>query len=360
MGKRELGLILGFIVAGVVIWQVTAPKAEGPGFSFGQWLSEARREIGGRKASADVTTTPSIPLDASINELRLTLSGDISIVGEDRADVAAELRVTSNGFDDAEARKLASETGLKVSKFADSVVVAWQFPDPGRQQPTLKLRVPARLRVQIDGRGNVDISGVAAVMLARPSGSVTLTSVAGIIKGESRAGELSIDGAEALDLSAVGGESSVKNVRGDLRLTARAGQVRIGKTAGRVTMTGTDTRIRVDGVEGPLRAEMVEGDLELRDVAASIEIDARATPVTIGWRRAADAKIQTRDGALELVLPKDAATYSLDVRASGGELRVPDSLRKTTEGGDTVVIKTGGANTQPIFVRGVAAPITIR
>jgi hypothetical protein len=360
MGKRELGLILAFAVVGILVWQVTAPRAEGPGFSVSNWLSEVRREIHGRRASAEVISTPAIPMDDSINELRLTLSGEITVTGEDRQDVAAELRVVSNGFDEAEAKKLAGETALKVSKFADSVVLAWQFPDPGSQQPRLTLKVPRRLRVQLEGRGSVEVSGVSSIMLARPAGTLKLTNVTGLIKGEYRGGDLTIDGAQALDLSTVGGESLIKGIKEDIRISARGGEVRLDKTTGRVTITGTDTRIRVDGTAGDLRAETVEGELELHDVGGSIDIDARATPVQVGWSRAAAAKIQVRNGDLEIDLPKDAETYSLDARAAGGELRVPDSLQKKTEGEESAVTKTAGANAPSIFVRGVGASITIR
>ena len=361
MGKRELALIIGFVVTGVLVWQVTAPQAEGPGFSFGRIFGEIRREMHGRPESAEVTTKPAIPVDASTNEIRLTLTnGEITIRGEDRPDVAAELVVTSDGYDEAEAKKLASESMLKVSRFADSVVVGWEFPQPGRQIPKLTLVVPSRLRIQLDGRGSVKVTNVDSVTLARTFGSVRIDTVKNLVKGDSRGGDLTIDGAEAIDLGMMGGQIVLKNVRGDVRMNARGGSIRLEQPKGRVTLTGTDTRVRVDGVAGELRTEIIDGDLELNDVSAPIDVDARETPVTIGFARAAAAKVEVREGSLELVLPKASDSYSLDVRATRGELHVPDALHKKTEGDDTFVTKTGGANAPAIFVRGVATTITIR
>lgn len=359
MGKRELALIVGFIVAGVIVWQVTAPKAEGEGFSIGRIISEARREMRPRNASAEVTTTPAIPIDASINELRLTLSGEVIIRAEDRADIGAELKAVSDGVDEAEARRLAGEVGLKVSRFGDSVVVAWQFPDPGRQRPRLTLLVPTRLRIQIDGRGTADISGVDTVTLARQAGEAKLTGIRSAVTGESR-GTVTIDGADSVDLSVANNETTLTGVRGDVRLNVRAGEVRMTNAAGRVSITGTDADVRMDGVGGELRVELVDGELELKSIGAPIDIDARSTPVTAGWLRAAPAKIQVREGTLDMTLPADAASYSLDVRATGGELRLPDRLHKTTEGQDSVVTKSGGANAPSIFVRSTGATIAIR
>ena len=359
MGKRELGLIVGFVLVGVLVWQFTAPAAEGGGFSFGKLISEARREMRGRNASAEVTTTPAIPLDASVTELRLTLSGDVTIKGEDRSDIGAELRVVSDGFDEAEAKKLASEVGLKISRFADSLVVGWNFPDPGRQQPKLTLLVPKRLRIQLEGRGTAEVIGAGSVTLARQTGQLKLTSIEGLVNGESR-GMLTVEGASAVDLSVANVETVLKGVTGDIRMNVRAGETRIEKAAGRTTITGTDTRVRVDGSSGELRAEMVEGELEFNDVSGPIEIDGRSTPVTLSFLKAAPAKVQVREGTLDLVLPKEAASYSLDVRAAGGDLRVTDPLQKRTEGTESVVTKSAGANAPSIFVRGNGTTITIR
>lgn len=361
MGKRELGLLLGFIVLGVVVWQFTAPAAEGEGFSLGRILSRARNEMRPRNASAEVTTHPAIPFDASINELRLTLSagGDVVIKAEDRADIGAELKVVSDGVDEAEAKQLAGESTLKVSRFADSVVVNWQFPQPGRQVPSLTLLVPRRLRIQLEGRGTAEVTGVGGVTLARQSGELKLTSIAGTVNGESR-GTVTVDGAEAVDLSIANNETVLKGVRGEVKLNIRSGEVRTDKTVGRVQITGTDVRVRMDGVEGELRLEIVDGDIELNKVSGPIDIDTRDTSVAINWLSAATAKIQVRNESLDLDLPKNEGSYSLDARASGGELRVPDRLQKTTEGNETVVTKSAGTGAPSIFVRGVGATIAIR
>lgn len=361
MGKRELGLILGFIVAGVLVWQFTAPKAEGEGFSIGKLISNVRREMKPRHASAEVVTNPSIPFDASINELRLTLSagGDVTIKAEDRADIKAELKVVSDGVDEAEAKQLATESTLKVSRFADSVIVGWKFPEPGRQVPKLTLLVPLRLRLQLEGRGTAEVSGVDTVTLARQSGELKLIAIKGAVKGESR-GSVSVDGASTVDLSIANNETTLKGVSGDVKLNVRNGEVRMEKTASRTQITGTDARLRIDGVGADLRLEIVEGDIELNAVSAPLDIDARDVPLRIEWASAAAAKVQVREGSLELVLPKAAASYSLDVRATGGQMHAPDQLQKTTEGTETVVAKSAGPNAPSIFVRGTGATVTIR
>ena len=94
--------------------------------------------------------TSRIPLAAGTNELRISLAAEsLSIVGEDRADIDAELRVWSNGFDDAEAQELAKATTLKPVEGAGSVTIGISYPQGGRQRANVVLRVPSRLRLQM-------------------------------------------------------------------------------------------------------------------------------------------------------------------------------------------------------------------
>lgn len=358
MGKRELGLIAAFIVVGVVIWQITAPATGGPGFSFGELISNARREMRGRNASAEVTTSPAIPVDRTIAELRLSLSGEIEIIGEAREDVASELHVRSNGHDDAEAAQLAGEVALAVSRLADSVVIGWRFPDPGRQEARLTLRVPARLRIELDGRGTVKVAGVREVALARTSGRVTIDG--GAVTGEHRGGDLTIAGASSVDMYSVSSETAIEKVAGDLRLNIRGGEARLAQTAGSVTIMTGDATVRVEQPSGRVRAEGVDSELEVRDASGELDIDVRSTPVTVTWARPATAKIQTRDSRVDLGLPALDAAYSLDIRVTDGELRAPEALTVQTDGTEAAITKTAPAGAPAIFVRATGSVVAIR
>ena len=70
MGKRELLLIAGFVLAGIGLYYATAPAgAPGDqGFSPSRIIEHLRREIRGNQASAELTTTLTHPLAATTNE----------------------------------------------------------------------------------------------------------------------------------------------------------------------------------------------------------------------------------------------------------------------------------------------------
>ncbi len=131
MGKRELLLIVAFVIVGS--GRLPGHRAPaGPGersFSLGRVIESIRREVRGNRASAEKTTTSTHPLDAGATELRIVVArGEITVTGEDRGDIAAELQVHSNGYDEAEAEKLAGETVLKIDRAGGRMTAGLWIP----------------------------------------------------------------------------------------------------------------------------------------------------------------------------------------------------------------------------------------
>src|SRR6476660_829979 len=117
MGKRELLLIAAFVVVGAIVYQFTAPPPAAGERSFapGQIFEHVRRAMRGNRASAELSTRTTYPVESAVSELRFAdlKSTNVSITGEDRSDIDAELHVHSNAFDDQEAERTAKESVLK-------------------------------------------------------------------------------------------------------------------------------------------------------------------------------------------------------------------------------------------------------
>src|SRR3954454_13444300 len=139
MGKRELLLIVAFVVCGAIVYQFTAPPPAAGERSFapGQLFEHIRRAMRGNRASAEVTTRSTHPVDPALSELRFAdmKSANITIHGETRSDIDVELVVHSNGFDDEEAHRLAKESALKVDRAGGRKGVTLQYSQP-RTPPT--------------------------------------------------------------------------------------------------------------------------------------------------------------------------------------------------------------------------------
>ncbi len=138
MGKRELLLVVCFLIVGVVVYQATAPTpAPGErGLSLGRLIEAARREIGGNRAVADLTTTSTHKVTGEITELRITGPiSEVEVLGEDRSDVESTLTVNSRAYNDAEAKQYAQESKLVADQTAAALILRMQFPTPGGSAP---------------------------------------------------------------------------------------------------------------------------------------------------------------------------------------------------------------------------------
>ena len=106
MGKRELVLISVFVVLGICVYQVTAPPPPpgSEGISLSGIFRNMKRGVQGARESATADSQQTAPVDAAVKELRVNISrsSDVTVTGEDRSDVAAELHATARGYDQAE------------------------------------------------------------------------------------------------------------------------------------------------------------------------------------------------------------------------------------------------------------------
>ena len=152
MGKRELLLVLAFAVVGAAVYQFTAPpaSASASSFSVSGFIDQLRRHVRGNRSNADTTSTSSHPVSPSTGEVRIAInSQSLTIVGEDRQDVGSELQVTSNGYDEAEAQRLAGEVALKVVEGGGRLEFRISYPEGGRQRANVTIRVPTKMRVSV-------------------------------------------------------------------------------------------------------------------------------------------------------------------------------------------------------------------
>ena len=91
MGKRELFIILGFVVVGVLAYQLTAPAStSSEGFSFSRIWEAMRREVHGNPSRAETSLTGAIPVNAGLSEVRFEAISRLR--GEEGTVVRLEVR----------------------------------------------------------------------------------------------------------------------------------------------------------------------------------------------------------------------------------------------------------------------------
>jgi hypothetical protein len=368
MGKRELLLIVLFGIAGMVVYHVSAPpSAPGEqGFSIGQLVEHLRRGVRGNRSSAETTTTSHHPVATGVDELKVnSRMGELTIVGEERTDIEAELRVRSNGFDDEEAHRLASETKLQVDSSGSRLVASVSYPQAGSQRSLrLTLKVPARLHVILEGSGGpMNISGVAGLELSSSRGEARVRNIAGKVTGTHHGGELFVASSQSVTLTTMGTDLEVEGITGETTLNLRSGELKARALAGPIEIDshGADLTIeKLQKATGTLQITTVSGTLRLRGLRTEARIDARDAEVDIEADGPAPLAINSEGGGSIEITPADGG-YQLDAIARNGDITLPEDTLETTVNGEehraAGPVHGGGP---ALTIRSARADITVR
>ena len=349
MGKRELLLIAAFVLVGVVVYQATAPAADPSRrrWSVGGLIEEIRREVRGNQAHAEAKSTTTIPAAGPVRELRLVLgSVELNVLGEERDDIAAELAVSSNAYDQAEAERTAKDTRLKVDESGAVVSISIDFPREGRQRASLILKVPARLELRIEKNGSTQISNVAALSITG-RGDTTISNVKGAVTATQRGSMLKVSNVGGLRLTTFSGaEAAISNVQGDVTLSLQSGEVEASAIEGSIDVEARNcdfTLSRIEKLRKPIRINASGGEIVVRDAQTELRIDGRDSDIRVEQRVPAPLAIYNSGGeTIDVALPADAG-YKVDAVTVEGRLTADASLEKvgikvessTAEGGES-------------------------
>ena len=331
MGKRELLLIVGFVVVGAAIYQLTAPArpASESGFSVGRIVDEIKREMRGRPASAELTVNATHPLPSDVSELRVTLrNSPVTITGEDRADIATELWVTSNGVDEEEARALAGKANLTVEPAGPTVTVSVSLPPEGTQRVRLGLRVPHGMMVSFGPtNARIEVTGVLGVELESARGETLIRHIKGRVGVTHRGGDFTVEDAGAIRLDTRGSDVRLARIDGESILQMEGGDLRAADLRGPVEVDSSSADITIEDLQkarGPLRITAVGGSVSLRGLAAEARVDGRDADIDVMFDRAAPVAIFNTGDRIQITPPRDG--FTLDAVANDGRITIPDVL----------------------------------
>jgi hypothetical protein len=366
MGKRELLLVAAFVLAGALVYHVTAPPpaAGERSFSFSQIFEHVRRVVRGNRASAEATTITTHPVDPSVAELKVSAGGEIAIVGEDRTDIEAELRVHSNGFDEDEAQQLVKATVLKVETAGSTLAASVSYPQAGTQRLlNLRLKIPARLLVRLEGNAaSLTVTGVAGVETASRS-EARISKIAGRVSGTHRGGELSVSDSGSVRLTTINTDVRLEHIAGEVGLNMRGGELKASELTGPIDLdtSGTDVTLgKLEKVTGLVRINANGGSVTLNGLRSEGRIDVRNAEVQAVIDRAAPFAIYS-EGGRPVDITSPPGGYQLDALARNAHVTVPDDTLKIASAGTeqraTGPIAGGGPT---ITVRTDRGDITVR
>ena len=381
MGKRELLLVAAFVVIGTLVYQVTKPAGDPNrrGWSFGGIVEQIRREVRGNQARTELTKTDLVPAPATLREVKIErYPSEVVVLGEDRADIAIELKVDSRAYDDAEAKRTANETKVIVDEAGEMLRLTMFYPPEGRQTATLTLRLPKRLALRLDDKGGrLTVSQIAAVTVGGAGrGETVITDIAGEVHANQRGSAITIANVGSLRLTTVSaGEVKISGVKGDATMNFTGGEVRIEKIAGAVEIDSRNSELRIDHIEdlrGPLRIRDVGSEIDLTGVRCDARIDGRESEIRVVQGAAAPLAIYNdnegsdaidvtlADGGLKIDVAANRGRITLDDKLAAAGLKVQASEDKEDKSDDQRLEGTIGQGGPLLTLRAVRGHIQLR
>jgi hypothetical protein len=362
MGKRELFIILGFVAVGIVAYQLTAPASTSEGFSFSRMWEAMRREVHGNPSRAETTLTGAIPVTESLSEVRFDNISRLHVLGETRKDVSYELKVESNGPDEATALSYAKAAQLVTDDMGTAVSFRVKLPQEGRQTTELTIKVPLRLNVRVQGGSRLDVSNVASVRLDGVSSTVKIHSIAGPVTGTHRGGELEVIGVGSVHLTLQGSHAAFHEITQPITLDLRAGtECEINRPKGAVEIEESNSEVKIVQPEGTVRIGGERGRILVEAPGNETRVDVRRAEVEVLLRQAVPVTLVTTDEELRLLLEGPPA-IKLDAVAPNGQISTPElDVNVETSDREARLAHTFGDNaTARVSLRNLRGEIVIR
>jgi hypothetical protein len=328
MGKRELLIAIGFILAGVVVYQFTAPqpKPGEQGFSLSRIWANARRGMSSGRTEASFTQRGTLPVTAAMTEVRVEGMRTIRATGERRADIAFELEVTATGPDMAAASRNARQTTLKEDDVGSALTLRTSTPPGIRQAANLTLRLPSRLGLRVTGASSsngVEVTGLASLYLENVSGDSDISDIAGALGGMHRNGYLKVRGAGSVKMTLQGSRAAFEAVESGVTLDLRDGECRISGPNGPVEVDERRTDVEIVTPRGPVRVGGSDGRVTLQDPQHDTRVDVHSAEIDVRLAQPVPLTLFTTDDTLRLDLDGPPPVV-IDAVASLGHIRAND------------------------------------
>jgi Putative adhesin len=365
MGKRELLLISGFAVVGLLVYQLTMPATADTGGGFAAWWARVRAHVGQNRVEQHYERKDEVKVAAAIRTVAVQLDrASVTILGESRDTVAVDLSGVVYGGDEQMANALAQQITLAVTTDGPIMKIATTMPkrDELARRPRVQLtmRVPARLGIEVRlGGGELDVTNVDSVQVVKASGHIRLASIAGAVTGELGPGEIEIDRAGSVAIETRNSQVRIADVAGSFEVEARRGDFRARGIGGPAHLDGRDVEAELEDLAGTLRLTGSGGEVRVRDARGVITAETERTTLKLTPGTAVAISATTEHDSIELTLP--SAGIVLDAKATDGDIRTPDGLIAVERSGDdataTGPLRGGGPR---VVLRTSRGDITVR
>ena len=364
MGKRELFLIVGFLIAGVVVYQVAAPPAkDGEGFSFSRFWNRAKAEMMSDSSSNEYVHSGTIPLE-DVTEVQVTeFRYGAQIIGEERADLAYEFKVRSTGPTPEKALEYAKASKLLQDRMGATLSIGFSFPEPGQQTPALTLRVPKRMAIRLQGVTRPQVSDVASVRLDPVTGETKIRQVEGAVTGSHRSGTLVVSDVGSVKILTTNSAARFTGVRNGATIDVRGGgSCAVSESAGALEIENNNAEVTVSGHKGTIRIGGAGGRISVDGPTDETRIEVRNSEVEVALKSAVNLTAQTTDQTLRLLLTGPPPVVIEAMASSGGKVQANEFglTPEREDGRERLSTTLGDRASAKVLLRNLRSDIVIR
>lgn len=367
MGKRELLILLAFVIVGGLVYQVTAPAAD-PSTNGRSWTDvfrNVRGEMFGSRSRLAISRDVKASVGPDVEVLDLgDLAGQITVVGEDREDIEAQVRVSLLGENEGEINTAAAQLVVKGEERDKALVLTLSHPDEwrlssGRVAADVTMKAPRRLLVKLAGRGTVNLQQTAGASLEIARGTVNLRDLTGPVTGTFRDGSLDVAGATKVEVETRRVSVTLARIEGAIDVEAVDGQVRGAQLPGPIELDVRRVMVDLDEIAGKVSITGGDGRADLRRLSGPLTVDVERMAFAGVMRKAVEVDVEVADAPLEFTLPPGGVT--LDAEATDGTIQAPDTLPKPEREGNTERLKAEVKGGGPaVRLRGVRTAVVVR
>jgi len=277
----------------------------------------------------DVGAAPDIDIE--------TVSGDVSYTATAGTRATVDIIVVVRAKDEAEAREIRDELGIKVEGrdglleaavkqrrdftrwleelFGKSRTVSVSFHVHGPKGATGEMSsVSGEARIS-GTTGSIEISSVSGDVLAEDvsarvkassvSGSVEVTDCRGPVHAETVSGDVAVDSCSgALEAATVSGSLRATMIAGDVDASTTSGDIRLRSIKGTVAANTISGGVDVDHEGGSLDLHSVSGDLVAHSAKASgrltLETVSGSVKVYVNSKDVGDVRLSSTSGDIQV------------------------------------------------------------
>jgi len=176
--------------------------------------------------------------------------GDISVIGQEQADVGIEIVRSGRGDTPAEAARRARLAHLEISRAGGALMVKVTGPRSFANGARLDFRVTAPPRLDVAVNATV--------------GAVTVSGMTQAVETSGLDGDIEVTGARQADIKTVSGHVALRNIRGAVEARSASGALTVENV-------GADARLST--ISGDIIAHDVKGDVSANTISGAIRLD---------------------------------------------------------------------------------------